>query len=119
MPANIHPLQSRNPVITIEKVVLLEGELLASPALCLEATRCDLEDDFSVIRPDLGIHVYSKSIPGLVKELHTLIPVLWDEYATAPDETLASDALQIKANLLKLFHKSSRSTISADLRTQS
>lgn len=112
MPNQLSSYPPGNAVIRVQKVVLREGELLAKPALCLEATWCASENDFSVIRPDLGIHVYSKSVPGLVKELHTLIPVLWDEYATAPDDALTSAALHIKANLLKLFHKSKHSTTS-------
>jgi hypothetical protein len=85
-----------NVTIRIEKVILCEGKLLAKPALCLEATWCASENDFSVVCPDLGIYVYSNCVPGLVKELHALIPILWDEYAAAPfrlDLRIRSDTI--------------------------
>jgi hypothetical protein len=105
MPNQLSSHPSSSVVIRIEKVILCEGELLAKPALCLEATWCASENDFSVVRPDLGIYVYSNCVPGLVKELHALISTLWDEYAAAPDRTLSVGALRIKENLLMLFQK--------------
>ena len=91
--------------VSIDEVPLAGATLRANPPLCLTVAWCAEQNDYSIIRPDLGIHVFSRIASELPNELQELIPILWNEYAIASDSSLSSAARQVKANLLQVFQK--------------
>ena len=99
--------------VSIEEVPLAGATLRANPPLCLAAVWCTEQSDYSIIRSDLGIHVFSQSTSGLLNELQELIPILWNECAIASDNSLSSAARQVKANLLRVFQKFDHATQTA------
>ena len=99
--------------VSMEQVQLAGATLRANPPLCLTVAWCAEQNDYSIIRPDLGIHVFSRTTCGLLNELQELIPILWNEYAIASDSSLSSAARQVKANLLQVFQKFDHATQTA------
>ena len=113
MPESNSPPLRDSITVSIEAVPLASGTLRANPPLYLAAAWCPDENDYSIIRSDLGIHVFSQSTSGLLNELQELIPILWNEYAIASDNSLSSAARQVKANLLQVFQKYDHATQTA------
>ena len=99
--------------VSMEQVQLAGATLRANPPLCLTVAWCAEQNDYSIIRPDLGIHVFSRTTCGLLNELQELIPILWNEYAIASDSSLSSAARQVKANLLQVFQMYDHATQTA------
>jgi hypothetical protein len=113
MPESNSPPPRDSITVRIDAVPFAGATLRASPPLYLAAAWCPDQNDYSIIRSDLGIHVFSRTSSGLLNELQELIPILWNEYAIASDNSLSSAARQVKANLLQVFRKFDHATQTA------
>ncbi len=113
MPESNSPPLRDSITVRIKAVPLAGGTLRANPPLHLAAAWCSDQNDYSIIRSDLGIHIFSRTSAGLLNELQELIPILWNEYAIASDNSLSSAARQVKANLLQVFQKFDHATQTA------
>jgi hypothetical protein len=113
MPDSNSPHPGSSTIVSIEEVPLAGATLRANPPLYLAAAWCPDQNDYSIIRSDLGIHVFSRTSSGLLNELQELIPILWNEYAIASDNSLSWTARQVKANLLRVFQKFDHATQTA------
>jgi len=54
----------------------------------------------------LGICVYAETRADVLNDLKAEILFLWDEYATADDDSLSNDAMELKNNLLSVLEPS-------------
>jgi hypothetical protein len=105
MPESNSPYPGSSTTVSIEEVPLAGATLRANPPLCLAAVWCTEQSDYSIIRSDLGIHVFSQSSSGLLNELQELIPILWNEYAIASDNSLSSAGAPSKSEFVTSFSK--------------
>jgi len=79
------------------------GKIVALKSLSIPVSY-DFEDRlFTYQNEDLGIDAYSSKYEDLRTSVLEELDVLWRNYALAPDEELASDAVSVKRNLLQRF----------------
>ena len=91
--------------IFIYEVELLRGKLLSKLPLVFHPAFDEKTDAFFIIDPTLGIDVFAQTRNELIKELEEVIPVLWNEYATADSDLLTLSALQLQKSLREAFQE--------------
>ena len=91
--------------IFIYEVELPHGKLLSKLPLVFNPVFDEKNDAFFIIDPTLGIDVFAQTRNELIKELEEVIPVLWNEYATADSDLLTISALQLRQSLREAFQE--------------
>lgn len=91
--------------IFIHEVELPRGKLLCKSPLVFHPAFDEKNDAFFIIDLTLGIDVFAQTRNELIKELEEVIPVLWNEYATADSDLLTISALQLQKSLREAFQE--------------
>ena len=99
-------IPTRNPHIEpifIRELALPRGKLLSKKTLVFHPSFDEKNRTFFIIDYTLGIDVFAQTRDGLLKELEEVIPVLWNEYATADSDLLTTSAQELKRSLHETF----------------
>lgn len=85
--------------ILLQRIGGKDYTLVADPVIVLPPRR---SGDYLVVEDEeLNIHCYGRTMDQLYEMLTAEIFVLWEQYAKADISTLSSEAIELKATLLK------------------
>ncbi|WP_445245766.1 hypothetical protein [Microcoleus sp. OTE_8_concoct_300] len=92
--------------VELSPIILREISWLERKLICKNPLRLipkmdeDTSQLFVVEEPNIGLHVFAYTRDDLIYEINEQIVMMWDEYAKASVEDLASDAQHLRKQLL-------------------
>ncbi len=102
-PVDLSPVEFRE-VELADKVLRFDPPIVLTPRL-----DDDEQQHFVADVPELGLTVSGRTRDELLQDWEDQIQFVWGEYALAPEETLATDALDLRSRLLRHVSAEARS----------